>query len=105
CFSGPLPSLIYLLSLHDALPISRIPGTSYGRALLRVLHLFPNGREKSPDPNLTGGIGNECRNRAAAVGVDGVSGPGFTCAGRLRSEERRVGKGWRAWRARGHEKV
>ena len=55
----------------------RIPGTSRGRAVIRVLHLLPDRREKSPDPNLTGRISNEWRSRAAAVGLDGMSGAGF----------------------------
>ena len=74
---GSATGFLHLTVRHDApkRPMirygeRRIPGTSYDRALLRVLHLFPNGREKSPDPNLTSGIGNECRNRAAAVGAD-----------------------------------
>jgi hypothetical protein len=51
--------------------------------VLRVFYLFPDRREKSPDCDLAGSIGNEHRNGAAAVTVDAICGAGLIGAFRF----------------------
>src|SRR6202011_2787476 len=48
-----------------------------------VFHLFADCLEKAPDPDLTHAIGDERRNEAAGIGINGIGGPGFVCAIRL----------------------
>ena len=53
------------------------------RGVFWAFHLFADRFEKSPDPDLTQAIGDEGRNEAAGVGINGIGGPGFVCAIRL----------------------
>src|ERR1700730_4795460 len=49
----------------------------------RIFHLFTNGRENLSDSDLTRGVGDERRQLAAAVGINGIGSASFVCTRRF----------------------